>query len=157
MQLDQPFSTEGIPESTPIPAGWYQANCTKAELCTTKAGNGQYIKTTFAIIGPAMQGRCVFQNYNIRNPSTDAETIGRQQLAALCRAIGKSGIRDTDELLGASCSIHVAIKAASEKFPEGNEIKGYKAIEGAIPASIPKQAVIEGTVPVNSPPPWVKQ
>ena len=157
MLLDNPFSTEGIPESTPIPAGWYQANCTKAELCATKAGNGQYIKTTFAIIGPSMQGRCVFQNFNVKNPNTEAERIGHQQFAALLRAIGKKGVRDTDELLGTSCMINVTIKPANDAYPEGNDIKGYKATEGAIPASIPKQAVIEGTVPANSPPPWVKQ
>jgi len=157
MQLTQPFSTEGIPLSNPIPAGWYNATITGGEICVTKAGNGEYIKTKFTILGPSQEGRVLFQNYNIRNPSTEAERIGHQQFAALLRAIGKKGVRDTDELLGASCMINVVIKPAKDAYPEVNDIKGYKATEGAIPASIPKQAVIEGTVPANSPPPWVKQ
>ena len=46
----------------PLPAGWYTATITKAELKTTSAGNGQFIKLRYDITGPSHQGRVVFGN-----------------------------------------------------------------------------------------------
>ncbi|HAC91316.1 MAG TPA: hypothetical protein DCF63_11915, partial [Planctomycetaceae bacterium] len=46
--LSQSFAVDELPQGSggnfePLPAGWYQATITSAELKKTKAGTGEYI------------------------------------------------------------------------------------------------------------------
>ena len=157
--LNETFSTDELPKGTggdftPLPDGWYTASIAAASLETTKAGTGQYIKVRYDITGPSHQGRVVFGNLNIRNPNPKAEEIGRQQLGDLLRAIGIAKVSDTDQLIGNRCSIKLVTKT-SEGYEPSNEIKGWKAIEGA---SIPKPAA-SPSAPASAPasPPWAKK
>ena len=159
--LDEEFSTDSLPESTnsfdPLPAGWYSASITKAEVKATKAGNGQYIAIGYTIVGPTHQGRMVFGNLNIKNPNPKAEEIGRQDLGSIMRSIGLAKVKDTDQLLGGNLQIKLSVKH-DEQYGDGNEIKGYKAIEGAMPsmpaASKPAPA---SSAPAKAAPPWSKK
>jgi hypothetical protein len=154
--LDQTFSAENMPVSDksyePLPAGWYTASITGAELKNTKAGTGQYISVRYDITGPTHMGRIVFANLNIRNPNPVAEEIGRQQLGEVMRAIGLAKVADTDELIGGQLSIKIAIKT-SEQYGEQNEVKGFKAIAGSTPPVPKAPAVASG----KAAPPWQKK
>jgi hypothetical protein len=81
--LDEEYSVDTLPQSTsnfePLPEGWYNAAITGAEIKATKAGDGKYIACKYTITGPSHQGRVIFGNLNIKNASTKAEEIGRQQ------------------------------------------------------------------------------
>lgn len=135
MKLDTVFSVDTLPEAQayePIPVGWYTASIAQAEVKATKAGTGQYIAVRFDITGPSAQGRVVFTNFNIRNPNPKAEEIGLQQLNGLLRSIGLASISDTDQLLGGNCQIKVTVKKDEERG-DGNEVKGFKAIQGSAP------------------------
>ena len=154
--LDQTFSADDMPVSEksyePLPAGWYTASITAAELKNTKAGTGQYIAIRYDIIGPTHQGRIVFGNLNIRNPNATAEGIGRQQLGEIMRAIGIAKVADTDELIGGQLSIKIAIKV-SEQYGDQNEVKGFKAIAGSTPPAPAAKAAAGG----KAAPPWQKK
>lgn len=163
--LNEVFSTDDLPQGnsgdfTPLPDGWYSAHITKSELCNTKAGTGQYIKLRYDITGPTHQGRVVFGNLNIRNPNPKAEEIGRQQLGDIMRAIGLAKVQDTDQLVGGSLMIKVATKAADGQYEASNEIKGFKAVEGA---AMPKPAGMPAGMPNSDAakppvsPPWGKK
>ena len=65
-----------------IPAGWYDSIINEAAIAQTKSGNGEYIKLKICITGPTHQGRTVYANLNIKNQSSVAEEIGRQQEAS---------------------------------------------------------------------------
>lgn len=152
--LDQEFDASTVEVTSsyePVPAGWYSAKITDADLCMTKAGNGQYIKVRYDITGPAHQGRVVFGNLNIQNPNPKAEEIGRQQLAELMLAIGLAKVKDTDQLIGGELEIKLSIRK-SEQYGDSNEVKGFKALAGS-PApsgsSAPKPAA-------SSAAPWAK-
>jgi hypothetical protein len=156
MKLDQTFSVETLPQSedySVIPAGWYHASITDASVEPTKAGTGQYIKVRFDITGPSHQGRVVFTNLNIRNPNPKAEEIGQQQLNSLLRSIGVPSISDTDQLIGGNCQIKVTVKN-SEQYGEGNEIKGFKAIQGSAPPPPMQQAAPAQQAPAAAKKPW---
>ncbi|MDA1044138.1 MAG: DUF669 domain-containing protein [Verrucomicrobia bacterium] len=135
--LPEEFDVDKLPQGTgnfePLPAGWYDASITKADLTDTKAGNGQYIKLRFDITGPTHQGRVVFGNLNIKNSSVKAEEIGRQQLGELMRAIGLPKVLDTDQLIGGHLSIKLSVRD-DPQYGTSNEVKGYKAIGGSVPA-----------------------
>lgn len=154
--LDQTFEADAMPVSDksyePLPAGWYTASITAAELKNTKAGTGQYIAIRYDIIGPSHQGRIVFGNLNIRNPNPKAEEIGRQQLGEVMRAIGIAKVADTDELIGGQLSIKVDIRS-SEQYGDQNEVKGFKAIAGSTPPAPAAKAAASG----KAAPPWQKK
>ncbi len=138
-QFGQTFNVDELPADSggnfePLPAGWYQVTVAGAELKTTKAGTGEYIAVRYDVVAPTHQGRVVFGNLNIKNQNPKAEEIGRQQLGNLMRAIGLTSVTDTDELIGGSCSIKLSV-TKSEQYGDGNDVKGWKAIEGgAVPA-----------------------
>lgn len=135
--LGQTFETKDIAplmDFSPVPESWYNARITTAELKDTKAGNGTYIAVRYDITGPTHQGRVVFGNLNITNPNQKAEEIGRQQLGALCTAIGLERVSDTDELVGGNLQIKLSIKT-DEQYGSRNEVKAFKAMETVLETS----------------------
>jgi len=159
MRLDETINLKSLPESDrsydPVPPGWYNARIHSAEVKTTKAGNGQYIKVRYDIIGPAHQGRAIFGNLNIRNPNAKAEQIGRQQLGELMRAIGLAEIQDTDQLIGGTCEIKLDIQAAEGEYAARNEVRGWKH-GGAAAAPVSEKAAAKPAATAAKSPPWRK-
>lgn len=159
MSQFETINLNDLPEQTndfsPIPAGDYTVAIKDAELKPTKDGSGQYIKLKLQVQAPAHVGRVIFSNLNIRNKSQAAETIGRQQLGAIMRALGLASVSDTDQLIGATIGIKVAIKEAQNGYEAQNEVKAYKALTGNTPspASAP-QAPAAATG--KAAPPWLK-
>lgn len=167
--LDQPINLNELPEDnggdfSPVPPGEYAVTVKDAELKLTNDGTGQYIKLRLDITGPAHAGRVVFANINIRNKSQQAESIGRAQLGALMKAAGLATLQDTDQLIGAQLTVKLAIReartdaATGKTYEASNEVKAYKALEGAMPAAspmgMPKPAA---AAPAKAAPPWAKK
>lgn len=153
--LNEEFTLDTLPVGTsnfePLPEGWYNATITGAEIKDTKAGDGKYIACKYAITGPSHQGRVVFGNLNIKNASTKAEEIGRQQLGEIMRAIGLNKVTDTDQLIGGNLCIKLVVKTGEYA---GNEIKGFKAIGGG--GMVSKPASSAPAAPGKAPP-WAKK
>lgn len=148
------FDTAEIPVSDRsydlIPAGWYAATITDAETRDTKSGTGKYLRVEFTLADPA--GRRVWSNYNVKNDNPAAESIGRQQLAEVVRAIGKKAVRDTDELKGCVLSIKVKVREAANGYEASNEVAAAKSLDGSAP---PKTAA--PAVATKAAPPWAKK
>lgn len=162
--LDTPISAADLPVGQsgnfePLPAGDYQVTVESADINATKDGTGQYIKLKLKVNGPTHAGRTVFSNLNIRNRSPKAEEIGRQQLGDLMRAIGLPTLADTDQLVGGSLVVKLAIKPADGQYEAGNEVKAYKAGNGsAAPApSFPAPSGAVSQPASASAPPWAKK
>jgi len=131
--LGQSYSKENLPEPTgfdPIPAGWYDATITGAEVKDTKTSGGQYIAVKYTVVGPTHQGRVIFSNVNIRNQNPKAQEIGLANLNALITSIGLDTVSDTDQLIGGDCQIKVKIREAKDGYDAQNEVSGWKALEG---------------------------
>ena len=139
--LNETFVAADMPQSDrnfdPIPAGWYDVSITGAELRQTKAGTGQYIAVRYDVTGPTHQGRVIFGNLNIRNANPQAESIGRQQLGELMRAIGLAKVEDTDQLIGHHLQIKVKIRESAGYDPQ-NDVSGFRASGGAATQAAPK-------------------
>jgi hypothetical protein len=119
----------------------------------TKTGTGSYLRVEFTGSDPA--GRKVWSNYNVRNANSAAETIGRQQLAELLRAIGKPKLGDTDELIGSAVSIKVKVREAANGYDASNEVAGSKSLDGAAPPA--PAAAPKASAPTKAAPPWAKK
>jgi hypothetical protein len=157
--LGETFDANELPQGNggnfdPIPPGWYNAAITSAELTKTKDGTGQFIKVRYDITGPSNQGRVVFGNLNIKNASTKAEEIGRQQLGEIMRAIGLAKVVDTDQLIGGNLSIKLSVREATEQYAAQNEVKGFKSITGSAPAFSAPASTNAAPATTKSAPPW---
>ena len=166
--LGETFVAGDMPESRSydlIPAGWYDATITKADVNPTKSGTGSKIDIRYDITGPTQQGRVMFGSVNIRNQSVKAEEIGRQELADIMRAIGLERITDSDQLIGAPICIKIKIKEPSEQdkaagYTEArNEIGGWKPAGGGgvRAADIPTFAKPAPAARAAAAPPWAKR
>jgi len=157
--LSQSFNINDLPtpsdDFAPLPDGWYTASINSAEIRDTKDKTGQYIAIRYDILGPTHQGRVVFGNVNIKNKSTQAEEIGRQALGSIMRAIGLARVDDTDQLIGGSLQIKLAIRT-QEGYEPTNDVRGYKAIEGG---SLPQAKEFAPTSQASdkAAPPWQKR
>jgi hypothetical protein len=135
--------------------GWYTASVTGAEVKATKSGTGQYLRVEYTISGPSGAGRKVWSNYNVRNENPKAESIGREQLAELCRCVGLARVNDTDQLLGANVSVKLKVRDAANGYEASNEVQAHKALEGSAP---PAPAAAKAAAPAKAgpKPPWAK-
>lgn len=111
-----------------IPSGTYEAVVTDSEMRATKSGTGMGINLTFEILsdGPA-KGRKVFAWINYENQRAEAQRIGREELASLCKAVGISNLTDTNQLHNLPLMITVGI---DRNDPTRNVIKKYAARSG---------------------------
>jgi hypothetical protein len=156
--LSQSFDVSDLPkgstEFSPLPAGWYSATISGAEVKETKSGTGEYIAIKYSITGPTHQGRVIFGNLNIKNANTKAEEIGRQQLGDIMRAVGLARVTDTDQLIGGNLVIKLDVRD-DDKYGERNEVKGFKAVIGAssgLPSAAPA-----APASTKAAPPWAKK
>ena len=158
--LSESFDVNELPQGNgnfePLPAGWYTATISQAELKATKAGNGQYIKLRYDITGPTHQGRVVFGNLNIKNPNPKAEEIGRADLGNIMRAIGLAKVTDTDQLIGGQIAIKLEVKQ-DEQYGAGNEVKGFKSLSGSAAPAAAMPAASAPAASGKAAPPWAKK
>ena len=123
-----------------IPSGTYEAVVTDSEMKATKNGLGMGINLTFEIIseGPA-KGRKVFVWINYEHPKAEAQRIGREELASLCKAVGVDNLTDTNQLHNMPLLITVGL---DKNDSTRNVVKKYasKAAPSAQPAQRPAAA-----------------
>lgn len=131
----------------PLPPGWYQVSIEKAELKTTKAGTGKYVKLMMTVLGPTCANRKVFSNINIVNQNPTAQQIGRREMGALQMAIGKPRATDTAELIGGVLDVKLAVETNSAGGGD-NVVKAYRACgSGGALAYTPAPAAAPATAP----------
>lgn len=144
------FNAEEIDATTSydaVPPGWYPAVITGSEWRDTRAGTGRYLSLTLELVDCSHAGRRVWTNLNLQNPNEKAVEIANRDLAAICRAVGIMQPRDSEELHFKRMEIKVAI---AKDNADRNEVKGYRAFDGAAPsASKPSTSK-----PATSTPPW---
>ena len=106
-----------------IPAGKYQAVITESEMRETKNRDGEYLLLVFELIEGEYRGRKVFARLNLANKNPDAVRIARQELSAICRAVGVMNPRDSVELHNLPLTITVRVRK-SQDGEEMNEVYG---------------------------------
>ena len=140
----QPSSFEAIPTGT------YEAVISNSESRPMKSGNGMGFNLEFEIISGECKGRKVFAWITFEHrTSPDAQRIGREQLSAICRAVGVTQLNDTAQLHNLPLLIVVAL---DKNDPTRNIIKGFKAVK-----SVGAGAAAPQAAPQNQGAPWVRR
>lgn len=140
----QPSSFEAIPTGT------YEAVISNSESRPMKSGNGMGFNLEFEIISGEYKGRKVFAWITFEHrTSPDAQRIGREQLSAICRAVGVTQLNDTAQLHNLPLLIVVAL---DKNDPTRNIIKGFKAVK-----SVGAGAAASQAAPQNQGAPWARR
>lgn len=110
-----------------IPAGEYMACIVESEQKDTSAGDGSMLKLDFQIIEGEFEGRHVFENLNLNNPSEKAVQIARAKLSAICRAIDVLEPQDSNELHDKPVSIKVTQEKRKDNGEMTNRITSFNS------------------------------
>lgn len=155
------FDATGVPPQTgfePIPNGTYRAMIIESEVKPTRDGKGNYLQLTWQVLDGGYKGRKVWDRLNIQNPSAEAQRIGQSQLSAVCHATGVLKLTSSAQLHSIPVMIKVIVKQEKGYDPQ-NEVKSYKAVEGApaaAPATTPANASTSAAPAANAPS-WAKK
>ena len=128
-KLGGTFDATGVEPNAPLealPPGDYRVQILQSEMRVTKAGTGQMLWLDLEVLEGPLQGRHVYDQLNLINPNPTAEEIAQRTLSAICHAVGKLQVADSEELHFLPMVAKVAVQ------PNGyNEVKGYKPVQQA--------------------------
>ena len=148
-------ASTGIPE--PVPPGEYMLQVDANELVPTKDGTGMMLKCVLVIVSGEYEGRKIFPQFNVRNKSAQAQTIGIGELKALANACGvdwEVARSDTDALLYKPFRANVGFEkeqinpTTRQPYPLRNRVLKYIPANAAAPA--PAAAPKAPTAPAAS-------
>lgn len=119
-----------------IPAGWYNAQMTASEMKPTSDGTGAYLQAEFTVLSGDYAGRKLFDRINLQNKNPVAVEIGYKTLSAICHAVNVIQVQDSQQLHGRPLQLKVSLRAAGpgadgKHYEASNDVKGYKAVDGA--------------------------
>lgn len=136
------------------PAGWYPCMMTASEMKPTKNNDGMFLECEFTILAPPeYAGQKFFDRLNLQNNNPQAVEIAFKTLSAICHATGVIQVADSAVLHNRPLQLKVNLRQAGvgadgKQHEATNEVKGYKALDGAVP-----QAVAHAPVIPPAPPP----
>lgn len=124
----QDHDTEQRGDYEELPNGVYELEVEASDVAATKDGRGTILKTTMTVLRPEEYAkRKLFNNFNLENPSSQAQEIGQRQFASLCRAIGVTEVTDSEELHFKAFIAKIGLGKPSKdgQYPARAEIKTY--------------------------------
>ena len=136
-----------------LPAGDYSVLISSSEWKPAKSG-GQYLALTLQVLEGAHAGRFLWHNLNLNHSNAQASEIAQRELSAICRAVGRFQINDSEELHNIPLTVKVAYIPPKDQWPEKNQIKQWKpAGSAAQPALTPAPAPATKPAPKAAPAP----
>ncbi|OSM07626.1 DUF669 domain-containing protein [Magnetofaba australis] len=149
------FDASQVEPSKPqeaLPPGEYRVQIINSEMRVTKAGTGQYLWLEMDVLDGVHAGRKVYEQLNLVNPNQQAVEISQRALSAICHALGRMQVQDSEELHFKPMLIKVAVDKSGY-----NKIKGYKAVSRPMaapppPPPPPQQTYQQPTAPQQQSP-----
>ena len=139
------FDASGVEPAVPfeiLPPGKYRAQIVQSEMQPTKQGDGQMLCLEFDLLDGPYQGRKLWERLNLVNRSQQTVEIAQRQLSAICHAIDRIQVTDSEQLHFRPMLLTVAVELdkRDEHLPadqrrKQNRVKGYARASGAAAAS----------------------
>ncbi len=117
----------------PVPQGEYRATIIESGMKPTRSVQGQYLELSFEIAEGEFQGRRLWARLNLDHPNDTAVRIARQDLAAICRAVGVLTPKDSTELHGRPLIMKVKAIRRADTGEMTSEVRGFAAVRSAPP------------------------
>jgi len=138
------FDADSVEPSVPLetlPPGKYPVQIIESILKETQKG-GQMLQLTLEIIEGPSKGRRLWDNLNLVNANPKAQEIAQRTLSAICHALNKRKVTDTEELhfLPMMATVEVEVDNRDKDLEpheqrKRNAVKGYSAFDGGAPRS----------------------
>ena len=122
-----------------LPPGKYLAQIVASEMRVTKDGNGQYLYLEIDILDGQYAGRKLFDRLNLVNANPDTVQIAQRTLSAICRAVGKMQVSNSEQLHLLPLIADVRVRPPKGMYGESNSIRYLP--RNAPPAAAPTLAV----------------
>lgn len=148
---------------TPIPPGEYLVHVVDSDMVENSRKDGHFIKLDLEVLEGEHAGRKLIERLNIDNPNQQAVDIAQRSLNAICVAVGKMSISDTNELHNVPMIAVVKVDPAKPYVKDGvempgspsNSIRTYKPANGGTVSAMPGGGAQQGHAPAASTaPPW---
>lgn len=118
-------------EFTLLDPGDYLVAIVASEVKPTNKQDGHFLELTLDVLEGPAKGRKIFDSLNLDNPSAQAVEIAKATLSAICHAVGKLTVSDSNELHNIPM---VAVVKKAPKKANGvaipgefrNEVQTYK-------------------------------
>ncbi|MBF0094660.1 MAG: DUF669 domain-containing protein, partial [Alphaproteobacteria bacterium] len=106
----------------PLPPGRYLVQIVASEMRPTKdgQGQGQYLWLELDVLEGAFTGRKLFDRLNLVNNSAQTVEIAQRTLSAICHAVGKLQVQDSEELHLIPLIADVKVKAGTNGYDASN-------------------------------------
>lgn len=169
--LDTDFDASQVeparPGGEPVPPGKYVAQIIESEMVDTQKG-GKMLKLTLDILEGEYQGRKLYDNLNLVNSNPKAQEIAYRTLSAICHAVHKMQVRDSEELHFRAMEVTIKVEPDNRDShlpPEDRRyrsiVAGYEAVSGAAPKPAAMRPAPAAPAPAPAPapaaaksPPW---
>ena len=154
-KLNEVFDATTVPEReefTIVEPGMYDAMIVSSEKKTTKSGGEMYV-LELEIQGGEHSGQKLFERLNIVNSNPKAVEIAFRVLAEIVKAVGKTTIRDTEELHNKRMKVEVMVEPPTPYEKDGVMQPGKP--QNSIKKFLPSSGT--GSAPKTSPDVKVEQ
>jgi hypothetical protein len=148
-QLDETFDSSTVEPSSrsTVPAGKYLCSIISSEIRDTSSG-GKGINLEFVILEGEYANRHLWVMLNTVHSNPDTVKYAKADLSAICRAIGRVAVSDTEQLHNIPMMVTVRVKPAGNDKngiwrDEQNNLGGYTAATQNRSATINRTATAQ--------------
>jgi hypothetical protein len=113
-----------------VPPGQYPAQIINSEMRLTKDGRGQYLWLEIDILDGPCAGRKLFDRLNLINANPTTVEIAQRTLSAICHAVGKMQVDDSEQLHLIPLLVDVKVQPPKNGYGASNSIR-YLPLERA--------------------------
>lgn len=108
----------------PIAPGDYVVQIESSDIKDAKTPGNRFVQLEIVILEGAEAGRKLTDRLNLWNSNQQAVDIAQRSMNALCVAVGKLAVGDTNELHGIPMIAVVKVDPAKPYFKDGQEYPG---------------------------------
>lgn len=145
----------------PLPPGRYVAQIVNSEMRPTKDGMGQLLWLELDVLEGEYAGRKLFDRLNLVNANPTTVEIAQRTLSAICHAVGKMQVDDSEQLHLIPLLVDVRVQPPKNGYDARNTLR-YLPLEQArtaprrgAPATAPAPAARAATpTATTGPAPW---
>jgi hypothetical protein len=116
----------------PVPPGQFPAQIVNSEMRLTKDGRGQYLWMEIDILDGPYAGRKLFDRLNLINTNPTTVEIAQRTLSAICHAVGKMQVDDSEQLHLIPLLVDVKVQPPKNGYDASNTLR-YLPLERPAP------------------------
>jgi len=121
---------KGMDDLEALPRDRYTLEVQTTDYAQNKKKNGHILKVKMKVLGGKYNGRIIFRNLNLDNPSATAVEMANKELTSIAQACGVVVTDESSVIHGIPFEADLTIKTGSGDYPDSNDVKKYYQKKG---------------------------